>query len=109
MDGVGASSAVDDQGRPKMVIVLGATNFPWLIDEALRRRMEKRICKKFSPSFSSPFLTPSRADIPLPSKEDRQQLLSINLKEVNVDPNVSLEDLAARCEGYLHYKFAFST
>jgi katanin p60 ATPase-containing subunit A1 len=40
MDGVGTSV----EGENKMVIVLGATNFPWKIDEALRRRLEKRIC-----------------------------------------------------------------
>jgi ATP-dependent protease HslVU (ClpYQ) ATPase subunit len=41
MDGVGVSA--EDQ-KDKMVIVIGATNFPWELDEALRRRLEKRIC-----------------------------------------------------------------
>lgn len=39
MDGISSNS--DEPG--KVVMVLAATNFPWDIDEALRRRLEKRI------------------------------------------------------------------
>merc|ERR550519_1043917 len=62
MDGM--SSISDEPG--KIVMVLAATNFPWDIDEALRRRLEKRIY------------------IPLPTIEGRQALLGINLKEVKI-------------------------
>ena len=50
----------------KVVMVLAATNFPWDIDEALRRRLEKRIY------------------IPLPTLEGREALLKINLRYVYV-------------------------
>ena len=39
-------------------------------------------------------------DIPLPTAEDREQLLKINLREVNVDADVILHHLAELCEGY---------
>ena len=73
MDGM--SSMSDEPG--KIVMVLAATNFPWDIDEALRRRLEKRIY------------------IPLPSEEGREALLKINLKEVKVDEGVDM-NLVAR-------------
>ncbi|KAH7547337.1 hypothetical protein FEM48_Zijuj01G0299000 [Ziziphus jujuba var. spinosa] len=81
VDGVNNTSTNEDGSR-KIVMVLAATNFPWDIDEALRRRLEKRIY------------------IPLPNFESRKELIRINLKTVEVAPDVNIDDVARRTEGY---------
>ncbi|KAJ8637699.1 hypothetical protein MRB53_011966 [Persea americana] len=81
VDGVNNSSTGEDGGR-KIVMVLAATNFPWDIDEALRRRLEKRIY------------------IPLPNYESRKELIRINLKTVEVAPDVNIDAVARRTDGY---------
>ena len=64
------------------VIVLAATNTPWDLDEALRRRLEKRIY------------------IPLPETDGRQELFRINMKGVELADDVDLSFLAEKTEGY---------
>lgn len=81
VDGVNATSTNED-GTRKIVMVLAATNFPWDIDEALRRRLEKRIY------------------IPLPNFESRKELVRINLRTVEVAADVDIDDVARRTEGY---------
>ncbi|XP_054164016.1 katanin p60 ATPase-containing subunit A-like 1 [Oppia nitens] len=77
MDGIN-----NNDDPTKVVMVLAATNFPWDIDEALRRRLEKRIY------------------IPLPNEDGREALLSINLKEVEKSPALNINDIALRLDGY---------
>ncbi|EFN55920.1 hypothetical protein CHLNCDRAFT_10674, partial [Chlorella variabilis] len=69
-------------GRPPPVMLLAATNHPWALDDALRRRLEKRIY------------------IPLPSRADREQLLRLHLRGMRTGPDVDLAQIAAATEGY---------
>ncbi|KAJ3277124.1 Katanin p60 ATPase-containing subunit A1 [Terramyces sp. JEL0728] len=82
MDGISAISGANDADAPPIVMVLAATNFPWHIDEALRRRLEKRIY------------------IPLPDAESRRELLKLNLSTIKVAADVNLDELADKIEGY---------
>ena len=78
MDGV--SGAEDDKKR---IIVLAATNRPWDLDEALRRRLEKRVY------------------IPLPADKGRKRLFEIYLSSVNHNADeMDWEHLVRRTEGY---------
>lgn len=77
------SDGVETQKGPEpIVMVLAATNFPWEIDEALRRRLEKRVY------------------IPLPDLDSRKELLRINLASIKVADEVEIDVLAAKLEGY---------
>ncbi|KAK9826152.1 hypothetical protein WJX81_001252 [Elliptochloris bilobata] len=66
----------------RQVMVLAATNFPWDIDEALRRRLEKRIY------------------IPLPAAPEREELLRLALKDVEVAADTDYSRLAGLLEGF---------
>jgi len=63
-------------------MVLAATNRPWDLDEAIRRRLEKRVY------------------IPLPTEAGREALFKINLKSLALSPDLNLKKLAAKTEGY---------
>ena len=88
MDGVGvvssagANSEQDGEQAAKNVMVLAATNRPWDLDEAIRRRLEKRIY------------------IPLPTAIGRKQLFEINLKGIEVTDDINYERLIEITDGY---------
>ncbi|KAG2767049.1 hypothetical protein Pcac1_g21587 [Phytophthora cactorum] len=64
------------------VMLLAATNLPWELDEAMRRRLTKRVY------------------IPLPEAAARRALFELNLGRVDMGPDVKLDDLVEETEGY---------
>ncbi|CAF0777741.1 unnamed protein product [Didymodactylos carnosus] len=80
MDGM--SCTLGNSNQTKTVLVMGASNRPWSIDDAFLRRFEKRIY------------------IPLPDKDTRRQLLAVNLKDVPLDEDVKLDVISEHLCGY---------
>mmetsp|Transcript_955 Transcript_955/g.2314 ORF Transcript_955/g.2314 Transcript_955/m.2314 type:complete len:522 (-) Transcript_955:4268-5833(-) len=76
----GVCSTQDDQS--KYIIILAATNRPWDLDDALLRRLEKRIY------------------IPLPNATARKKLFELSFDKVKLDPNIDWDLLARKTEGY---------
>eukprot|EP00760_Papus_ankaliazontas_P031918 PhM_4_TR5534/c0_g1_i1/m.102718/K07767/KATNA1; katanin p60 ATPase-containing subunit A1 len=69
-------------GESKLVIVLGATNMPWEIDDGFLRRLSKRIY------------------IPLPNPSSRVELLKITTKGITIGDDVKYEDIASSMDNY---------
>lgn len=63
-------------------MVLAATNRPQDLDDAIRRRLEKRIY------------------IPLPTEVGREQLFKINLRGISVDPDIDWAEMVRITDGY---------
>jgi katanin p60 ATPase-containing subunit A1 len=69
-------------GEGKLVMVLGATNMPWEIDEGFLRRLSKRIY------------------IPLPSQSSRVELLTITTRGILLAEDVNFSEIAGAMENY---------
>lgn len=87
MEGVNSNTSASaneksDEDKRKIVTVMAATNRPWDLDDALRRRFEKRVY------------------IPLPNDKGRLQLFNLNLKKIEVDKNINYEKLVKMTDGY---------
>ncbi|KAK2955841.1 putative Vacuolar protein sorting-associated protein 4 [Blattamonas nauphoetae] len=82
MDGIESTASDAGSEERKTVVVIAATNYPWNLDEALKRRLEKRIY------------------IPLPDAESRRAMLRIKLKDEVLAEDLDLDEFADRMEGF---------
>ncbi len=73
---------VIDKGKSVHAYVIGATNQPWDLDWPFIRRFQKRII------------------VPLPDHHSRLQMFKLYTGELNLDPDMSLHELARLSEGF---------
>ena len=72
----------EEEPKKKLVMVLAASNIPWDLDEAIKRRLEKRIY------------------IPLPTEVGRRKVFDINMRKMKVDPNIDWEKIVKITDGF---------
>ena len=86
MDGVAGKLDQEDLSteelKKNIVMVMGATNLPWDLDDALRRRFEKRVY------------------IPLPNSVGRSEMFRINMKGIKLEGNIDMDKLVMLTDGY---------
>ena len=86
MDGVSGKLDQEDisieELKKNIVMVMGATNLPWDLDDALRRRFEKRVY------------------IPLPNSVGRREMFNINMKGIQVEESIDMDKLVQLTDGY---------
>ena len=76
------TDGIVDKGKKLHVYVIGATNKPWSLDWPFIRRFQKRIL------------------VPLPDAEGRVQVLKLYTQQLNLGPDVDLNDLARLSDGF---------